>query len=154
MMLPAVFLVSSCLLTVEENLPWLGWKMRCEYFGRRFQCPRYQFVWLWGLIFIRAVSKETITPVNKRNSLFKEAEGGARSSGVMQKTRHSYYRFEELSPRNCQAQNLASASNEVWPTCLSRSHLLLVQACPTSEGWVVTPTIPLDGRLALRRLLK
>ena len=150
MMLLAVFLVSSCLLTVEENLLLLGWKMRCEYSERRFQCPRYHFVWLWELIFIHAVSKETIPPVNKRNSLFREAEGGARSSGVMQETGHSYS-VDVLSPRKCQAKNSAPASNhEAYPCPLLR----VVPAYPTSKRWVVTPTISVGGRCALRRILE
>jgi hypothetical protein len=72
----------------------------------------------------------------------------------MQKTVHSYT-SEVLSPRKCQAKNSAPASNhEVWSTCLTRFPLLRVPACPTSQGWVGTPTIPLGGSLVLRRLLK
>lgn len=109
-MVAAVLLVSSYLLTIDENLPWSGLNMSRDYSGRRFQCPRYHSVWVCDHYYIQAVSLETITPVNKSNSLYREAEGGAKSPVVMQKTGHSY-KVEVLSPRKCQATYLASASN-------------------------------------------
>ena len=109
------------------------------------------------------LSRAASTPVTEKNSLYREAEGGGSSWGMifrcsdcklMPITGRSY-KVEVLYPRNFQANYSAPALNhEVWCICLSRCPLLRMPPCATSQGWVVMPATPIGQRLAHRRLLK
>ena len=143
-------------------LNWLGRPvslMRLEYSGCHVRFPWYHCVLLCDHILSPAAS----TPVTKRKSLYREAEGEGSSWGMMFRcsacklmtSAGLTYKVEVLYPRKFQAKYSAPALNHaVWSTCLSRCPLLWVLSFANSQGWVLTPTIPIGRRLAHHWLLK
>ena len=148
-MVPALLLLC---LTIDENLPCWGWKMNPEYSGCRLRFPRHHsvLVW-WDHLYYSAVSVKNQT-LKSHHLFYQEPEARARSK-VMQETSHSYLVQPPLH-RKYQATYSAPASDhQVKSTSLSRCPLVRVTAYHTSQGWVVSPTIPLGGHCSQRRLL-